>query len=258
MMLSIVQAALRAGRLSVTAGVGAGFGAVTSVYDRASRLEGATHTAEPIADRGRVAGVFDGRLGFGKKAAVVVVDFVNAYVDPSSKLYCGDPEIGVVSAVQATRPLLQLARAKGVDIIFTKVLYHGHGKDGGVFVQKVPLLRTFTADNPLTEVVSGLEEPGTDTVIVKKYPSAFFGTELAALLTASGIDTIILVGCSTSGCIRATALDAMQHGFRCIVPRECVGDRTRAVHESNLYDINSKNGDVMSTNEVMDILCRLP
>ena len=96
-----------------------------------------------------------------------------------------------------------------------------------------------------------------DTVLVKKYPSAFFGTELASMLTARGVDTIILVGCSTSGCIRATALDAMQHGFRCVVPRECVGDRTAAVHESNLFDINSKNGDVLPKRTVMDFLSRL-
>lgn len=94
--------------------------------------------------------------------------------------------------------------------------------------------------------------------MVKQYPSAFFGTELASMLRASGVDTVILVGCSTSGCIRATALDAMQHGFRCIVPRECVGDRTRAVHESNLFDINAKNGDVVAVSEVVDYLKELP
>jgi len=209
-----------------------------------------------MQDRGRTAGVFDGGLGFGKKSAIVVVDFVNAYVEPSSKLYCGDPGFGVVSAIEASKPLLGLARMKGVDVIFTKVLYAKHGKDGGVFAQKIPLLRTFTDDNPLTEIVPemSVNEAAGDTVIVKKYPSAFFGTELASMLTARGVDTIILLGCSTSGCIRATAIDACQHGFRCIVPRECVGDRTREVHESNLFDINAKSGDVVSRQTVMEYL----
>jgi maleamate amidohydrolase len=94
-------------------------------------------------------------------------------------------------------------------------------------------------------------------VLIKKYPSAFFGTPLASHLAASGVDTIILVGCSTSGCIRATALDAMQHGFRCVVPRQCVGDRTAAVHESNLFDINTKNGDVVPLHVVHEYLRRL-
>jgi len=236
-------AALRVGQLSLAS---VAFGAPCGA------------AAEPYSDRGNTAGVFDGRLGFGNKSCVLVVDFVNAYVDPGSKLFCGDPEIGVGAAIEATRPLLPLARAKGVEVIFTKVLYHKHGRDGGVFAQKVPVVRTFTADNPFSEIVSGLEVPDEDTVMVKQYPSAFFGTELASMLRASGVDTVILVGCSTSGCIRATALDAMQHGFRCIVPRECVGDRTRDVHESNLFDINAKNGDVVAVSEVVDYLKELP
>ena len=209
--------------------------------------------------RGRTAGVFDGGVGFGRKAAVVVVDFVKGYTTPGAKLYCGDPGWGVVDAVKETVPLLELARSKGVDCIFTKVLYHKHGKDGGVFAQKIPLLRTFTADNPLTEILPemNVSEDNGDTVIVKQYPSAFFGTPLGSMLVSLGVDTVILTGCSTSGCIRATALDACQHGFRCIVPRECVGDRTKEVHESNLYDINSKNGDVVEKEIVMDWLSKL-
>ena len=256
-----------AGVLAATASVSA-FAACGAAWLSASREPSTAHAAaasdaakgSKAADAANYKGVFDGGLGFGKKAAVVVVDFVNAYVDPSSKLYCPEPEIGVVDAVKETVPLLELARQKGVDIIFTRVLYHKHGKDGGVFVQKIPILRTFTEDNPMTELVPemGFDEEKGDTVLIKQYPSAFFATELASMLHARGVDTVILTGCSTSGCIRATALDACSHGYRCIVPRQCVGDRTRSVHESNLFDINAKNGDVVDKSVVMEWLKQQP
>jgi maleamate amidohydrolase len=187
------------------------------------------------------AGVFDGRLGFGHKPALLVVDFIRAYTTPRSPLYA-EP---VVEAVAQTVELLPLARRKAVPVIYTKVLYNKNGLDGGIFVQKVPALRQLTDGEPLAEIVPQLSPTDNDVVVTKQYASAFFGTSLAAMLTSMGVDTLILTGCSTSGCIRATAVDGMQYGFRVIVPRECVGDRHQGPHEANLFDIDSKYGDVL-------------
>jgi maleamate amidohydrolase len=195
-------------------------------------------------------GVFDGRLGFGRKSAVLVIDFINAYTTPGKPLFAQ----GVVEAVAATVDVLALARRKRVPVIYTKVLYNKHGLDGGVFVQKVPVLRTMVEGEPMAEIVPELTPAPEDTVLAKQYASAFFATPLAAMLTSLGVDTTIITGCSTSGCIRASAVDAMQYGFRAIVPRECVGDRHAAPHEANLFDINSKYGDVVSKGEVLTYL----
>jgi maleamate amidohydrolase len=199
-------------------------------------------------------GVFDGGVGFGQKAALIVIDFVNAYTTPGEKLYAPD----VVSAVKETAPLLAAARKKQVPIIYTRVLYNENGLDGGVFVQKVPVLRTFLASNPMTEIVPELRPEPDDTILIKQYASSFFGTPLAAMLTALRVDTLIITGCSTSGCVRATAVDACQNGFRAIVPRECVGDRHSAPHEANLFDIQSKYGDVVDKSAVLSYFESLP
>ncbi len=195
-------------------------------------------------------GVFDGRIGFGSHPAVLVIDFINAYITPGSPLYAPD----VVTAVRETVDLLALARRKDVPVIYTKVLYNKNYRDGGIFVQKVPVLKTLVEGEPLAEIVLELPPAETDVILVKQYASAFFGTPLAATLTALGVDTVILTGCSTSGCIRASAVDGMQYGFRVIVPRECVGDRHPGPHEANLFDINAKYGDVVSKQEVMTYL----
>lgn len=192
-------------------------------------------------------GVFDGGVGFGEKPAVIVIDFVRAYTTPGEKLYAPD----VVEAVKQTVDLLAAARKKSVPVVYTRVLYNENGLDGGVFVKKVPVLRTFLPGNPMTEIVSELEPVAGDTVLIKQYASSFFGTSLGAMLTALRVDTLIITGCSTSGCVRATALDACQYGFRAIVPRECVGDRHQAPHEANLFDIQSKYGDVVSRADVL-------
>lgn len=195
-------------------------------------------------------GVFDTRLGFGRRPAVLVVDFINAYITAGSPLYAP----AVVAAVHETVAVLKLAREKNVPVIYTRVIYNRNGLDGGIFVKKVPVLLKMVDGEPLADIVSELPPAPPDLVIVKQYASAFFGTSLAATLTALGVDTLILTGCSTSGCIRATAVDGMQHGFRVSVPRECVGDRHLAPHEANLFDIHSKYGDVVSKQEVMDYL----
>lgn len=198
-------------------------------------------------------GVFDRRIGFGKKPAVLVVDFINAYTTEGSLLYAPD----VVTAVNETVDLLALAREKNVPVLYTKVLYNKNFRDGGIFIQKVPVLKTMVEGEPLAEIVPQLPPVESDIIIVKQYASAFFGTSLAATMTSMGVDTLILTGCSTSGCIRASAVDGMQYGFRVIVPRECVADRHAGPHEANLFDINSKYGDVVGKSEVMEYLGKL-
>lgn len=200
------------------------------------------------------AGVFDGRIGFGKRAAILVVDFIRAYTTPGAPLYAA----AVVEAVRQTVDVLAAARRRGVLVIYTRVIYNPSGIDGGIFVQKVPVLRTLVEGEPLAEIVPELPPARADVILNKQYASAFFGTSLAAMLTAQGVDTVIITGCSTSGCVRATAVDGMQHGFRVIVPRECVGDRRAEPHEANLFDIHSKYGDVISRAEALAWLEALP
>ena len=198
-------------------------------------------------------GVFDQHIGFGRKPCLLIVDFIKAYVTPGSPLYAE----AVVNAAAETENLLECARKSGVQIIFTKVLYNQNTGDGGLFVQKVPILKELTPGSTFAEIVNNLEIEPQDIVITKQYASSFFGTPLASTLTALGIDTIILTGCSTSGCIRATAVDGMQHGFRVIVPETCVGDRATIPHQANLFDINSKYGDVVTLAKVVDYIEQL-
>lgn len=198
-------------------------------------------------------GVFDHRTGFGKCPAVIVIDFIRAYTTPGAAFYAA----GVVSGVAATVPLLASARAAGVPVIYTKVLYHPSGRDGGLFVKKVPALRLLTEGEPMAEIDPFIPPMDDDLIIVKNYPSAFFGTSLASTLFAQGIDTIILTGCSTSGCVRATAVDGVQHGFRVIVARECVGDRHDGPHDASLFDIHAKYGDVVPRSEVEQYFANL-
>jgi nicotinamidase-related amidase len=190
-------------------------------------------------------------VGFGERPAVLVVDFVRAYTTPGAPLYAAP---GVPDAVRASVPLLAAARQAGVPVIYTTVSYAPDGRDGGQFVRKVPALLQLTHGSPLAQIVEELPPAPGDLVIEKKYASAFFGTHLAATLTADRIDTVIMVGCSTSGCIRASAVDGMQYGFRVIVPRECVGDRAPGPHEANLFDIDGKYGDVVSATEAITYL----
>jgi maleamate amidohydrolase len=186
-------------------------------------------------------------LGFGRNPAIIVVDFIRAYTQPGSPLYAP----AVVEAVNSTVPLLKAARRKGIPVVYTRVVYHASGADGGLFVRKVPALRRMVEGEPLADIVPELAPGPDDVVLVKQYASAFFGTSLAAMLTARGIDTLVITGCSTSGCVRATAVDAMQYGFRPIIPRECVGDRHDGPHEANLFDINAKYGDVVALKDVL-------
>jgi len=198
-------------------------------------------------------GVFDGKVGYGRNPAVVVIDFTLAYTTPGSPFFAE----GVVRAVADTVPLLDAARTAGIPVIHTKVMYHPSGADGGWFVRKVPALRKLVPGEPLAEIDPKVAPLPEEVVIVKQYPSPFFGTPLAPMLATLGVDTLILAGCSTSGCVRAGALDGVQHGYRVIVPRECVGDRHDGPHDANLFDINAKYGDVVGRDEVIQYLANL-
>ncbi|MBM4221911.1 MAG: isochorismatase family protein, partial [Gammaproteobacteria bacterium] len=189
------------------------------------------------------AGVWDNRLGFGRRTALIVIDLLQGYTLKGAPLFAP----GVVKAVREMPELLKLARQKKMPVIHTRVFYNPSDFiDGGVWIRKAPVLKSLVPGNKYAEFCKGVEPGKGELVIVKNYASAFFGTSLAATLTAAGIDTLMITGCTTSGCIRASAVDAVQNGFRPIVVRECVGDRHDGPHEANLFDINAKYGDVIS------------
>ncbi|PSJ63438.1 N-carbamoylsarcosine amidohydrolase [Kumtagia ephedrae] len=196
-------------------------------------------------------GVWGNRIGFGKSPAVLVIDFMKAYTTEGAPLYAP----GVVAAVARTPALLAMARRTQTPVVHTNILYHAPGcADGGMWVKKSPVMAAMVPGNPLAEFCEGVEPAAGEPVFTKQYASAFFGTSLAPMLHAQGIDTLILAGCSTSGCIRASAVDGVQHGFRVIVVRDCVGDRHDGPHEANLFDIDSKYGDVVRLDEALDYL----
>lgn len=185
-------------------------------------------------------GAFDGSLGFGRSPALILIDFVDAYFVEGSPLYAG-----VEDTLAAALRVRDAAREAGIPVIYTNVVYEPGGADGGIFYRKVPALQVFERGNPLGNWPEGLEPAAGEIVISKQYASAFFGTSLASTLTANGIDTLIITGVTTSGCIRATCIDTISHGFIPLVVREAVGDRHEGPHEANLFDMNAKYGDVV-------------
>ena len=195
------------------------------------------------------AGAFDGHLPFGKRPALIIIDFVMAYLDPASPLYAG-----VESALASNEHILAAARRADIPIIFTNVVYTPGGKDGGMFYRKVPALKLFERGNPLGAFPPSLQPIEGELVISKQYASSFFGTHLASTLTAMQIDTLLITGLSTSGCVRATALDACQHGFAPFVIREACGDRHAAPHEANLFDLQAKYAEVIGEAEAIALL----
>src|SRR5262245_47234729 len=194
-------------------------------------------------------------LGYGKRPAIVVVDFQIGFTAPERSPLAGNLD----AEVAATNKVITAARKKNVPVIFTVVGYDPHRQDdAGLWPEKAPSLRLLKLGSELVELDPRLNRSPEDLVIVKKYASGFFGTYLASTLTMRAVDTVIVTGCTTSGCVRATVMDALAHGFRPIIPVEAVGDRAQEPHEANLFDIGSKYGDVVSTQEVIDYLDRLP
>ena len=191
---------------------------------------------------------FSGRVGWGTRPALLVIDLVRAYTEPGGPFALPSAR----SAVEATRKLVESARAAGVPVLWTVVRYAPGLADGGLFVRKVPALACFADDAPGNWGDLALEPDAGEVVVVKQYASAFFGTSLAPTLHAAGVDTLVLAGVSTSGCVRATAMDTLNSGFRPQVVRQACADRTAALHENNLADVDAKYGDVIDLGEALD------
>lgn len=191
---------------------------------------------------------FGGSLVFGERPALLIIDVVMAYLDPQSPLYAG-----VEAALRSNLRLIDCARKAGVPIFFTKVSYQAglNGLDGGVFYRKLPVLKIFESGSSFGDFPPEIEPRANEPIIVKQYASAFFGTSLASTLVARGVDTLIIGGFSTSGCVRASAVDAIQHGFIPVVVREAAGDRDHTVHEANLFDLQAKYAEVASEEDVV-------
>ncbi|MFG1851415.1 isochorismatase family protein [Actinomadura geliboluensis] len=192
---------------------------------------------------------FGESLGCGDAPAVLVVDFARAYLEDGSPL-----RAPVEDALAAAITLIGAARDAGVPVLFTRVTYQPGGADGGLFRRKVPALRVFEEGSPLGDFAEGVAPRPGETVVTKQYASAFHGTSLAATLTSSGIDTLFICGLSTSGCIRATATDALQHGFRPLVVDEACGDRDPRLHAANLLDLQAKYADVVTLDRALELI----
>jgi maleamate amidohydrolase len=190
---------------------------------------------------------FQGRAGFGSKPALLVVDVNLGFTDPASPLVCDLDDV-----VEAIRRLLEESRRARVPVVYTTVSYDEGGKvAAAAFIDKIPALLKLEAGSRWVEIDPRIAPLPQEPVLNKLFASAFFGTPLSSLLAAAGCDSAIVTGASTSGCVRATVVDALQHGYRPVVPREAVGDRNPAAHESNLYDIDVKYGDVVSVDDVL-------
>jgi nicotinamidase-related amidase len=193
---------------------------------------------------------FHGRTGIGERPALVVVDVNRGFTDPASPLVCDLDE-----CVATIARLLEAFRAAELPVVFTTVCYDDFGKQAAaVFLEKIPALAVLEPGSPWVEIDPRIAPADGEPVLSKYFASAFFGTTLASLLASAGADTVVVTGASTSGCVRATALDALQHGYRVLVPREAVGDRNPAAHEANLYDLDTKYADVVSVEDVLSEL----
>jgi len=190
---------------------------------------------------------FRGRSGFGRRPALLVIDVNLGFTDPASPLVCDLEDV-----VATIRRLLEETRRAGLPVVYTTVSYgEGDRVTAAAFIDKIPALLTLEAGSRWVEIDPRIAPQEGEPVLNKLFASAFFGTPLSSLLAAAGCDSVIVTGASTSGCVRATAVDALQHGYRPVVPREAVGDRNPAAHDANLYDIDAKYGDVVSADEVV-------
>jgi maleamate amidohydrolase len=201
-------------------------------------------SAEFFAARG-----FGATIGFGKCPALVVIDMINAFTDPDMPLGSNlDAEVDKIKA------LLAAARESAIPILYTTVGYDEGLADAGVWFRKQRALTTLMLGTPAVEVDSRVAPAPGEQIVLKKYASAFFGTDLASRLTSTGVDTLLITGATTSGCVRATAVDAVQLGYRPMVVREAVGDRSPAAHDQALFDLEQKYADVVALQETIDFV----
>ncbi len=190
---------------------------------------------------------FGGEVGIGERPALLVIDLINAFTDP-------DTDLGsdVESVLAQTERLLNVFREYDLPRYFTTIAYEDSYGDAGQFIKKVPALHDLELGTEAVKIDDRVAPIGEERVILKKYASAFFGTDLETELTTHRVDTLVLAGVTTSGCIRATAVDSLQHGYRTIVPADAVGDRADGPHEANLFDIDAKYGDVVETSTIVE------
>ena len=190
------------------------------------------------------------RIGFGERPALLVIDMVKAFTDPAMMLGADlDAQVAAIS------PLLGVAHERGIPVIFSTVMYHDADfRDAGIWALKQKGVVTLKAGTDGVAVDPRLDMREGDGLLVKKYASCFFGTDLVARLVSRQVDTLIITGCTTSGCVRATAVDAVQTGFRPMVVREAVGDRSAAAHAQSLFDLDAKYADVVSLDETLTYL----
>ena len=207
-------------------------------------------TADDL-DTDYAAAGFGGALTPGTSPALILIDFARAYFDRDCGLYAGVESERAVAA-----QLADAARAASIPVVFTRVEY-ASPSDGGQFYRKVPALAAFDRGNPMGEFTPELMPQDGDIVVTKHYPSAFFGTDLAARLQALGIDTLLITGLSTSGCVRATTLDALCHGFVPLVVEDACGDRDRRVHDANVFDLKSKYAEIVRSDVARAYLASL-
>ncbi len=192
---------------------------------------------------------FQNRIGFGNRPAVLVIDLALGWTDPKYPLGSN-----LDSVIQNTREVLDVARRKGIPRVFTTMAYDPDLKEASLLLKKIPALKNMVNGTEPTKIDPRLAFQEGEIYLVKKWLSAFFGTNLSGYLTSQGVDTVIVTGCSTSACVRATSTDALGSGFRPMVVKECVGDRASGPHEWNLFDIDAKMGDVVSKEEVLNYL----
>lgn len=188
---------------------------------------------------------YGGKSGFGDRPAVVVVDFINSFADPDQ--FGGG---NIAEAIDNTVNLLAAARKAALPIAYTRVVYADDGSDVGVFCLKAPKLANLTDESPGSHVVDALSPQPGDYIVSKTQPSAFFGTGLIGWLTSKSVDTVIIAGSTTSGCVRASVVDSMSYNFKTIVVSDCVGDRAMGPHRANLFDMEQKYADLMTSTEV--------
>lgn len=189
---------------------------------------------------------FGQKTGFGKTPALLVIDFVNGFHDP--EILGGG---NIAEAVTATVPLLEFFRVQKRPVIFTRIVYAEDGSDASLWCEKVPRLRDLTENAPASQIVATLAPRPGELVIRKTQASAFFGTHLGACLISRGLDTLVVTGCTTSGCVRASVIDAMSLNYRTVVATDCVGDRALDPHNANLFDMGQKYSDLMTSSEII-------
>ncbi len=192
------------------------------------------------------------RTGWGSRPALIVIDLTLGFTDPALPLGSD-----LTAVIGETRRLLAAAREHGYPVVFTSIAYDNPGAEAAHWIRKIPALQSLRLGTPAVDIDPRLERRPDEPIIFKKFTSAFAGTPLAAMLQHAGVDTVVLCGTSTSGCIRASAVDSVQSGLRCIVPEGAVGDRAAAPHRANLFDIDQKYGDVVPVPEALDALVRI-